>query len=64
MSVVVDEKHIRVNGSFLTQGRDKTVKLLINRSSGEIVKEEVNFLPEFVNPQTSSYKGVCEKGPQ
>ncbi len=63
MSVVVDEKHIRVNGSYLTQGHDKTVKLLINRSSGEIVKEEVNFVPEFVNPQTSKYKGVCEKGP-
>jgi hypothetical protein len=62
MSVVVDEKHIRVNGSYLTQGHDKTVKLLINRSSGEIVKEEVNFLPEFINPQTTKYKGVCEKG--
>lgn len=62
MSVVVDEKHIRVNGSYLTQGHDKTVKLLINRSSGEIVKEEVNFVPEFVNPQVSKYQGICEKG--
>ena len=50
MSVVVDEKHIRVNGSHLTQGRDKTIKLLLNRTSGEIVKEEVNFVPEFANP--------------
>ncbi|SMC74219.1 hypothetical protein [Polynucleobacter kasalickyi] len=62
MSVVVDEKSIRVNSSYLTQGHDKTVKLLINRSSGEIVKEEVNFVPEYTNPQVSSYKGICEKG--
>jgi hypothetical protein len=62
MSVVVDEKNIRVNSSYLTQGHDKTVKLLLNKSSGEIVKEEVNFVPEYTNPKVSTYKGICEKG--
>jgi len=60
MSVVVDEKNIRVNGSHLTKGRDKTVKVLINRASGEMTKQEINFLPEFTNPQISEYKGHCQ----
>jgi len=60
MSVVVDEKNIRVNGSHLTKGRDKTVKVLINRASGEMTKQEINFLPEFINPQISEYKGICQ----
>ncbi len=61
MSVVVDEKNIRVNGSHLTKGHDKTVKVLINRASGEITKQEINFLPEYTNPQISEYKGICIK---
>ncbi len=61
MSVVVDEKNIRVNGSHLTKGHDKTVKVLINRASGEITKQEINFLPEYINPQISEYKGICIK---
>ena len=61
MSVVVDEKNIRVNGSHLTKGHDKTVKVLINRASGEITKQEINFLPEYTNPQISEYKGICTK---
>jgi len=60
MSVVVDEKNIRVNGSHLTKGRDKTVKVLINRASGEMTKQEINFLPEYTNPQISEYKGICQ----
>ena len=60
MSVVVDEKNIRVNGSHLTKGRDKTVKVLINRASGEMTKQEINFLPEFTKPQISEYKGNCQ----
>lgn len=60
MSVVVDEKNIRVNGSHLTKGHDKTVKVLINRASGEITKQEINFLPEYTNPQISEYKGICK----
>jgi len=60
MSVVVDEKNIRVNGSHLTKGRDKTVKVLINRVSGEMTKQEINFLPEYTNPQISEYKGICQ----
>ena len=61
MSVVVDEKNIRVNGSHITKGHDKTVKVLINRASGEITKQEINFLPEYTNPQISEYKGICIK---
>jgi hypothetical protein len=60
MSVVVDEKNIRVNGSHLTKGHDKTVKVLINRASGEITKQEINFIPEYTNPQISEYKGICQ----
>jgi hypothetical protein len=37
------------------------VQLILNKSSGEIVKEEVNFVSEYVNPQVFKYKGVCEK---
>lgn len=62
MSVVVDEKNIRVNGSYLTKGHDKTVKVLINRASGEISKQEINFIPEYTNPQIAEYKGICLKG--
>jgi hypothetical protein len=61
MSVVVDEKNIRVNGSHLTKGHDKTVKVLINRASGEITKQEIKFIPEYTNPQISEYKGICIK---
>ena len=61
MSVVVDEKNIRVKGSHLTKGHDKTVKVLNNRASGEITKQEINFLPEYTNPQISEYKGICTK---
>ena len=60
MSVVVDQKNIRVNGSHLTKGYDKTVKVLINRASGEISKQEVNFIPDYTHPQISDYKGICQ----
>lgn len=60
MSVVVDEKNIRVNGSHLIKGHDKTVKVLINRASGEMTKQEINFMPEYTNPQISEYKGICQ----
>jgi hypothetical protein len=62
MSVVVDEKNIRVNGSFLTKGHDETVKVLINRISGEISKQNIKFTTEFANPVISEFKGICQKG--
>lgn len=61
-NVVVEDNFIKSNSWYSSKDLDSSKKLVINRITGEITKEERRFVPEYRSPIISTYKGICQKG--
>ena len=61
-SVKVEDNFIKSDSSYKFGEIKSQTKLIINRISGEMIKEEIKVIPEYTSPIVSTYKGICQKG--